>query len=196
VRRSAQGPCGACLNRPPAFDATLALADYAVPLDMLVIGLKYHARLALAGEFARRLHARAGLLPSRPELIVPVPLAGPRLAQRGYNQAWEIARPLARMLHVRASAGLVERVIDTPPQARLDAQARRRNVRRAFAVTSATGDDCLNGRHVGVVDDVMTSGATLDALGRLLKRAGAARITNFVVLRTDSPMPPCSTSSW
>lgn len=174
--------CEACIDRPPAFDATLVLADYRAPLDLLARGLKFRARLALGDEFARRLAlaAQDNLDPhARPDIVVPVPLSRERLIERGYNQAWEIARPLARRLGTQADAGLVRRTLHTAPQSKLDREARRRNVGRAFALARPVA-----GQHVGVVDDVMTSGATLDALAHMLKAAGARRVTNFVALRT------------
>jgi ComF family protein len=185
TRRHASGPryrCGACIDAPPAFDATFALGDYRAPLDLLARGLKFRARLALGAAFARRLAQEAAdaLDPAeRPDVLVPVPLSRRRLIERGYNQAWEIARPLARALGIRANATLVRRVVHTAPQSRLDGDTRRRNVERAFALTQP-----VRGLHVGVVDDVMTSGATLDALAHVLKTAGARRVTNFVALRT------------
>lgn len=177
--------CDACVKAPPAFDATLALADYRAPLDALALGLKFRTRLALGEEFARRLaQASVDMLDDAdaPALIVPVPLSRERLIERGYNQAWEIARPLARALDTRADATLVHRTLHTAAQSKLDRETRRRNVGRAFALTRANHGLC--GLHVGVVDDVMTSGATLDALAHTLKAAGARRVTNFVALRT------------
>ncbi|SIT37000.1 Phosphoribosyltransferase [Paraburkholderia ribeironis] len=175
--------CADCIAEPPPFDATFALADYRAPLDTLAVGLKFRARLMLASEFAQRL-ARLAQDAWRdesdwPDVIAPVPLAGQRLKERGYNQAWQIARPLARALQVRSDATLLRRVIHTVPQSRLDLDARRLNVGRAFVVAQA-----VRGLHVGVVDDVMTTGATLEALARTLKAAGARRVTNFVALRT------------
>nr|WP_246270155.1 ComF family protein [Paraburkholderia solisilvae] len=174
--------CAGCRTEPPPFDATFALADYRAPLDALALGLKFRARLMLAREFAARLAALAddALDPAhRPDLVVPVPLARKRLVERGYNQAWEIARPFARALRVPADATLIRRVVDTAPQSTLDLNARRQNVGRAFALTKP-----VDGLHVALVDDVMTTGATLEALARMLKAAGARRVTNFVVLRT------------
>jgi ComF family protein len=173
--------CDACRATAPPFDATLALADYRAPLDGLARGLKFHARLALGAEFAARL---ARLIDDTPgaggfDVVAPVPLSHKRLVARGYNQAWAIARPLARRLGVRAEAALLARVIETAPQSRLDRRARRDNVTAAFAVA---GD--VAGRHVALVDDVMTSGATLAAAAQALKAAGAARVTNLVALRT------------
>ncbi|MEW9584128.1 ComF family protein [Paraburkholderia sp. DGU8] len=180
---SARYRCADCMAEPPPFDATFALADYRPPLDTLAIGLKFRARLMLAREFAQRLARLAQ--DSRqdesdwPDVIAPVPLARQRLTQRGYNQAWQIVRPLARALQVRGDAAVLRRVIHTAPQSRLDLDARRLNVGSAFKVTRA-----VRGLHVGVVDDVMTTGATLEALARTLKAAGARRVTNFVALRT------------
>jgi ComF family protein len=181
-RRAAGYRCDACRAAPPPFDATFALADYRAPVDTLARSLKFHARLALGAEFATRLArlvddahgARHGF-----DMIAPVPLAHRRLVERGYNQAWAIARPLARRLRVRASATLLVRVADTAPQSRLDVRARRDNVASAFAVACDVA-----GRHVALVDDVMTSGATLAAAAHTLKAAGAQRVTNLVALRT------------
>ncbi len=179
---SARYQCSDCASEPPPFDATLALADYRAPLDGLALGLKFRARLALGREFAARL---AQLADDRldtgdwPDVIAPVPLAKKRLIERGFNQAWEIAKPLARALRAPADAALLRRDAYTAPQSRLDLEARRHNVGTAFAVARP-----VRGLHVAIVDDVMTSGATLEALARTLKAAGARRVTNFVVLRT------------
>lgn len=176
--------CADCRADAPPFDATFALADYRAPLDTLAVGLKFGARLMLAREFARRLARLAqdeSVDPAadQPDVIAPVPLAGRRLAERGYNQAWQIARPLARALNVRSDATLLRRVVHTAPQSRLDLEARRANVGGAFRLARS-----VHGLHVGVVDDVMTTGATLEALARTLKAAGARRVTNYVALRT------------
>lgn len=175
--------CADCTGEPPPFDATFTLADYRQPLDALALGLKFRARLMLAREFAQRLARLAGDswvdASEKPDVLAPVPLANKRLTERGYNQAWQIARPLARALNVRSDATLLHRVIHTAPQSRLDLDARRLNVGRAFKVARP-----VQGLHVGIVDDVMTTGATLEALARTLKAAGARRVTNFVALRT------------
>ena len=175
--------CADCIGEPPPFEATFALADYRQPLDALALGLKFRARLMLAREFARQLARLAGDswkdASEKPDVLAPVPLAKQRLIERGYNQAWQIARPLARALNVRSDATLLRRVIHTAPQSRLDLDARRLNVGRAFEVVKP-----VHGLHVGIVDDVMTTGATLEALARTLKAAGARRVTNFVALRT------------
>jgi len=164
--------CGNCLNRPPHFDATLALWRYEFPCDRLVQALKYRARLALAGFFARSLASRP--LPEV-DLIVPMPLHPKRLAERGFNQALEIARHLGRPIEPRG----VLRVKDTLPQTELPYEERAKNVRGAFLCRVD-----LSGASVAVLDDVMTTGATLNELARVLKRAGATRVENLVIART------------
>ena len=164
--------CGSCLNRPPHFDATLALWRYEFPCDGLVQALKYRARLALAGFFARSLASRP--MPEV-DLIVPMPLHPKRLAERGFNQALEIARHLGRPIEPR---GML-RVKDTLPQTELPYEERAKNVRGAFLCRLD-----LSGASVAVLDDVMTTGATLNELARALKRAGATRVENLVIART------------
>lgn len=175
--------CGSCLQAPPAFDATIVVADYVAPVDQLVLALKFGGRLALAPLLARLL--RDALLheqrASLPTLLVAVPLGARRLAERGFNQALEIARPLTHSLGITLSAQLVLRVKETAPQARLHPQQRHSNMRDAFCL--AHGAD-VHGQHIGVVDDVMTTGATLNAMALLLKHHGAVRVTNLVFART------------
>lgn len=168
--------CGSCLNHPPHFDGTLALWRYEFPCDRLLHALKYRARLALAGYFARSLVSRA--LP-RVDLVVPMPLHSRRLAERGFNQALEIARGVARHLGVKIEPRVVLRVRDTVPQTGLPYEERAKNVRGAFRC-----DLGLAGASVAVVDDVMTTGATLNEVARVLKRAGARRVENLVIART------------
>ncbi len=172
---SVAGACGACLARPPAFDATCAAWSYAFPADRLALLLKYQRRLASADFMARGMLAAA-----RPAgtLVVPVPLSARRLRERGFNQALEMARPLARALGLPLDAGSLLRTRDTAAQSRLPWRARQGNVRHAFACSSD-----LAGQTVIVVDDVMTTGATLDAVARTLKDHGAARVVNWVALR-------------
>ncbi|WP_317203244.1 ComF family protein [Janthinobacterium sp.] len=175
--------CGRCLADPPAFDATLVAADYAAPVDQLLLQLKFGARLALAPLFAQLLRDAVLERPelALPALLCPVPLGPARLAERGFNQALEIARPLARALGVALHPTLAARARETRAQTRLAPRERAANLRLAFVVDAAVP---LRGRHVGVVDDVITSGRTLDELAATLKRCGAARVTNLVFART------------
>jgi ComF family protein len=175
--------CGACLAHPPAFDRTVVAASYAMPIDQLVLQLKFGHRLALAPLCARLLHDAIRRQPddALPALLCPVPLGPRRLAERGYNQALEIARPLARSLGIALQTQLVQRVRDTAAQSSVAPALRQANIAGAFAVPDAA---LVAGRHIGVVDDVMTSGRTLNELAATLKRHGAARVSNFVFART------------
>ncbi|MEW7849067.1 ComF family protein [Massilia aurea] len=174
--------CGACLAHAPGFDATWVACDYAAPLDGLVLQLKFGAQLALAPWMARVLQTVIAQDASAlPDVLCPVPLGPTRLIERGYNQALEVARPLARALGLPVAPQLLERLRDTAPQSGAAPGERRKNVRGAFGVDS-TFD--VRGRHIGVVDDVMSSGHTLEEIAAVLKQAGAARVTNIVFART------------
>ncbi|WP_377703356.1 double zinc ribbon domain-containing protein [Pseudoduganella sp. UC29_71] len=175
--------CGRCLAHPPAFDATVAAADYAMPQDQLVLQLKFGGRLALAALFGRTLADAASAAPGlvRPALLCPVPLGPQRLAERGFNQALEIARALGRRLDIAVAPRLAVRVHDTVAQSLVQPSERRANIAHAFAVPDRA---LVEGRHIGLVDDVMTSGQTLDELAATFKRHGAARITCLVFART------------
>lgn len=168
--------CGACLAHPPHFDATAAVWRYAFPLDQLIQSLKYAHRLASADFLGRALTALP--LATRPDFILPVPLAAARLRERGFNQSVELARPLARLLGVPLKTEHIRRCRDTTPQAGLPWKERAKNIRHAF--------ECridLTGKNILVVDDVMTTGATLNELARTLKAHGAARVENRVLAR-------------
>ena len=177
--------CGPCSLDSPPFDAVLAAVSYAPPWDRLIAAFKFHDALDLAPTFADLLlvaHAVTSHVPA-PSLLVPVPLGAARLRERGYNQAWEIARRLARRLHVRADANLLLRVRETPHQLALAPERRAANVRGAFAIEPLRLAE-VRGRAVTVVDDVMTTGATVAEVARVLRQAGAARIDVWVVART------------
>jgi ComF family protein len=178
--------CGRCQHRPPPFAATRTVFRYAPPLDRLVQGLKFgrrldHARL-LGGLLADHLAGQDG---PRPEMLLPVPLHPRRLRQRGFDQALELARPLARRLDLPLVAAGCRRLRDTAAQSGLPAAERRRNVRGAFAVDTPVG-----GRRVALIDDVVTTGSTVTALARAVVAAGAERVEVWCVARAarDGPM--------
>ena len=177
--------CGACLDQPPAFDASFAAVDYGAPVDQLVLSLKFGGRLAMAPVFADVMRDALLQTPasSLPNVLLPVPLGAQRLAKRGFNQALEIAKPLSRSLGVPLMPRVLKRSRETGAQSMLHPDARRKNVRNAFTVTHQHADS-LQGLHVGLVDDVMTTGETLNELAATLKQCGAARVTNFVFART------------
>ena len=166
--------CGRCLSEPPHYDATIAALAYQFPADTLVQALKFRGELALAPLLAGIL---APCVAERHvDSVVAVPLSPARLRSRGFNQAVEIARGLGAG---KVDLELCERRRDTPAQMGLPYDERRRNVRGAFRCTRA-----ILGGTVAVVDDVMTTGETLNEIAAVLKRAGAARVVNWVVART------------
>lgn len=176
--------CAGCLARPPAFAWTLAPYRYAFPLDRLLSRFKYSGDLAggrLLAELLADALAREPRLGARDVLLLPVPLAGDRLAERGYNQALELARPLARRLGLTLAVDGLARIRATPRQAGLSARARRRNLRGAFAASAV-----VRGRRVLLVDDVMTTGATLRECARVLHRAGAREVGVVVLARAPA----------
>jgi ComF family protein len=171
------GLCGRCLAHPPHFDGTYALADYAPPVDAMIAALKFHGRLDLGRAFGLLMAERAQAWQG--DAVVPLPLAPQRLRERGYNQAEEIARVLAARLRRPLLRDVLLRIRHCPSQQGLRLARRRTNVRGAFAAGPAAA-----GRDLLLVDDVLTSGSTLDAAAAALKRAGARSVTNCVVART------------
>ncbi len=170
--------CGACLQKPPPVRETHAALVYGFPLDRLVPRFKFHRDLA-AGRLLAELMVEGFADLPRPDALVPVPLHRDRLRQRGYDQALELAKPLARVLRMPLLADALVRTRATAPQSELDAGARQRNLRRAFAVR----DGAAMPAHVALVDDVMTTGATLHAAAKILRRAGAVRVDAWVCAR-------------
>ena len=173
--------CGRCLAHPPRFDATVAALAYRFPADVLVHALKFRGELALAALLARLLAERIAPEPLV-HFVLPVPLAARRLRERGYNQALEIARHVARATGARLAPEICERARDTPAQTDLPWSERAGNVRGAFRAGRA-----LDGATIAVLDDVMTTGATLDEIAAALKDSGASYVVNWVVARTLPP---------
>ncbi|WP_300443034.1 ComF family protein [Zoogloea sp.] len=171
--------CGDCLRHPPSFDATRAALDYGFPVDKLVQALKYGHRLASSRLFVDLM---AVLPVPKADLVMPMPLHSVRLASRGFNQAAELARPLAKCWGLPVLLDGIVRDVDTRPQASLPWKERTANVRGAFRVAGG-----VEGLRVVVVDDVMTTGATLAELARTLKDVGAVSVENRVVARTPAP---------
>lgn len=184
--------CAACgadlpwLPPPVASSALFAPLSYEYPVDRLVLGAKFQRRLsharALGELLAGALEARAGSagpgLAARPEVLLPVPLHPRRLAERGYNQALELARPVAERLGLELAPRLARRQRATAGQTGLSRAARRRNVRDAFVAGDCTG------LRVAVVDDVVTTGSTVAALVRALRASGAAGVEVWAAART------------
>lgn len=176
-------PCGDCLRSPPPVQSCVCVADYAFPWDRLIASFKFRGLVELAGPLAAPLAARVAWLPVQASMVLPVPLSPRRLADRGYNQAWELARRVARRLGLPARCDLLRRTRETAHQADLPRPQRLQNLRDAFQVAPQAAA-LLSGRHVALVDDVMTTGATVREAALALQRAGAAAVSVWVLART------------
>jgi ComF family protein len=174
-------PSGQFAARHAAFDSACAAFEYRFPVDRMVVRFKHGGDLALGAWLARRLALRCAGLP-RPEVLVAPPLSARRLRSRGFDQGAQLARAVGRELGIRHGPDLLERLRDTPPQQGLTARARRANLRGAFRCRRR-----LEGRHVAIVDDVFTTGATAGEIARVLRAAGAGRIDVWAVARTPGP---------
>lgn len=177
--------CGDCLAHPRPWSGLICAVDYGFPWDRLIIDLKFHGRTELAGALARRLTeaVRRADGSSGIDLVLPVPLSAERLAERGFNQAWEVARRVAGDLALRADHSLLLRPIDTPHQADLPREQRARNLRGALMVDPRRRGR-VQGRHLALVDDVFTTGATAREATQALLRAGAASVLVWAIART------------
>lgn len=169
--------CGTCLTKPPAFTRTVAALRYAFPVDAMIHAMKYRANLAIIPILTDKLiqQVRTSDLP---DLIIPMPLHPLRLRERGFNQALEMGRHLSRELNTPMLIDSCQRIKHTLPQAGLPWKARQKNILNAF--------DCkmnLSGQHIALIDDVMTTGATLNELAKVLKKQGAGEISNWVIAR-------------
>ena len=185
-------PCGDCLRDPPPFALAVCAFDYRFPWDRLIAAFKFDARVGLARPLAAALadavaSMRAGTAsPSLPALVLPVPLGPARLRERGYNQAWELARRVARRLALPARADVLVRLGDAPRQTALARSERLRNLRDAFHV-DPKARALVAGLPVALVDDVVTTGATARAASAALLGAGAARVELWALARTPDP---------
>lgn len=176
--------CGECQRQAPPFDRCLAPLIYDELARELVHQYKFDGRLGVGTLFAELIRERVVTENmTLPEALVPVPLHPRRLAERGFNQAMEMARLLGSSLGVAVDAGCVTRVVHRPAQSSLSTRYRRAaNMRGVFAVV---GEPCYD--HVAVVDDVMTTGATVSTLGLALKMAGVKRVDLWVACRAALP---------
>ena len=175
--------CGACLADPPAFDRARAAVAYDDESHGLVVAFKHSDRTDLAPLFARWMARAGGSLISPQSLLAPVPLHWRRLFARRYNQAATLAIEINRIAGGVAAPMLLEKKRPTPPQKALSAEQRKRNVRGVFAVREGERTR-LRGAHVVLIDDVLTTGATLSSAASTLRRAGAARVDAIVLART------------
>ncbi|MBA3023372.1 MAG: ComF family protein [Sideroxydans sp.] len=172
------GVCGRCLQHPPAYTRTIAAFRYEFPLDGLIKALKFDEQLILANFLADTLAAR---ISSRPDCLLALPLHPARLRERGFNQSQLLASRIAAVLQLPSLTAAASRVRDTPPQSTLPWRSRSSNMRKAFALSPGLD---VRDKHIAIVDDVMTSGASIDALAQLLLDAGARQVSAWVVART------------
>lgn len=176
--------CGQCLNQPPPYRA-LSVFRYAFPADRLLARLKYHGRLepgqVLGGLLADVVTAGNDAIP---DLLLPVPLHPERLRERGFNQAVELARPLAKALGLPLELQLLARHQHTRMQKSLNARERHANLRHAFRLDSSRYEALGQPRSVAIIDDVLTTGATASAISRLLLQAGVTDIRVWTLART------------
>ena len=174
--------CGACIRQPPPLDACFAAVDYAYPWSGCIARFKFRQQVGTAHALAELMRHSPWTEPALEQaaLVLPMPLAPARLRERGYNQALELARRLAPD---KLDATLLLRVRDTPPQRDLNRRQRQRNVRGAFLLDPLRAAE-VAGLRVVLVDDVMTSGASLFAAAAAIRQGGAAHITALVLART------------
>ena len=177
--------CGACVRKPPPLDTCVAAVAYEYPWSGLIVEFKFRARPGWASSFATLLRSTPWVEPAleKATLVVPMPLSAQRLRERGFNQALELARQLAP---AKTDHSLLLRILDTPPQSALKRAQRLRNVQHAFAVEPLRAN-ALVGANVVLIDDVMTSGASIYAAAATLRAAGAAHITGIVLARAELP---------
>lgn len=180
--------CGACLKRPPSFARVEAPWRYDFPLDSLVTRFKHQAQWPLgrllAGLLSHHLHHAFAEGLARPDFLLPVPLGRKRLRQRGFNQAEMLANWLSTSLQLPTQSAWLLRLQEGAHQQELNAAARRRNLRGAFVLHDRAD---VRERHLALVDDVLTTGATAETLAQLLRKAGARRVDVYCLARTPKP---------
>lgn len=170
--------CGRCLSFPPRFEHTVAAFSYDFPVNELIRALKFRESLILVNFLSDALVRRIEI---RPDAVVAMPLHTLRIRERGFNQSQLLAQRISRSLAIPLLTGLIQRVRNTPPQTSLPWKERDKNIRHAFAITNKTR---IAGKHIAIVDDVMTTGASVDELAGELKLAGACKVSVWVVART------------
>lgn len=178
--------CGECLHRPPRFERCIAAFDYAFPWDVVIAEFKFRDGLSWAAPLSRQLaQAVVANGPNDATVVTAVPLSAQRLRERGYNQAWEIARRVARAQGLPARADLLHRLRDTPHQLQLSRSERDANLRGAFMPGDAAARRAVQGRCVALVDDVATTGTTANEAAAALLEAGARSVHLWVLARTE-----------
>ncbi len=173
--------CGSCLSNPPDFDATQAVFLYDFPIDAMMVRYKYGNMMHLSHLFGQFLRDKTALslAENQIDLIIPMPMHPTRIKERGFNQAHEIAKVITKHCREKLDFQSAERIKLTPPQASLPLKDRVKNIKGAFQVNGNLG-----GKRIAIVDDVMTTGASLNELAKTLKKAGATHVECWVIART------------
>ncbi len=169
--------CGSCISSPPDFDATHAVFLYDFPIDAMMQRYKYGNMLSLCAFFGALLSEKVDM--ETVDLIIPMPMHPARIKERGFNQALEIAKVLVKNYKGKLDYKSAIRQKLTPPQTSLPLKERVKNIKEAFAVNAD-----LAGKRIAIVDDVMTTGASLNELAKILKKAGASHVECWVIART------------
>lgn len=170
--------CGLCLKKPPHFNQSIAAFSYTFPMDRLIQDLKYRPNLAIAPLLGKLMFENLRA-PMEADYLIPMPLSKKRLRERGFNQAMEISRSLSHYTGIPILKNGYSKIIETSAQASLAWKDRAKNMRNAFNC-----DISLNNKKIIVVDDVMTTGASLEEFAKVLRKQGAEHITNWIVART------------
>lgn len=181
LAQSTDSLCGHCLQEKPYFDQSVAAFDYAHPVDYLVQTLKYQQNLQygrLLGQLLCERLISVNFPAGKPQLLLPVPLHNKRLRQRGFNQALELSRAVSKTLKIPINTNTCVRIRDTGSLSSLPAKKRKTNIYQSFKIIRSP-----QVRHVAIVDDVMTSGATSNELARTLKQAGVDEVSVWVFAR-------------
>lgn len=181
--RQSHAVCGQCIKSPPAFDYTISLFHYQMPIDFMVTQLKFQQKLCYAAIFGHLLlnykHEEV-LQEQKPNALLPVPLHDKRLVKRGFNQSLEISKPLSKAMNIPILRDYVKRSKDTLMQTNLSVVERRKNVKGCFEMIKP-----LNMKHVVIIDDVLTTGSTCNELAIILKKAGVEKVGVWSIARAN-----------
>ncbi len=177
--------CGRCIGNPPHFDNTFSAFIYEPPIDNLITSLKFHHKLIHANLLAELFFQKMGACISPlPDRLIPVPLHDKRIRQRGFNQALEIAKYVSKRAGIPLDYKSIIRSKYTEPQSSLPAKHRGKNIKNAFRLKKLDYKQDLHGKHIVIIDDVVTTGGTVNEFAKLLKKNGAKRVDVWCCART------------
>lgn len=172
--------CGQCIKKPPYFDSVISYYRFEEPLRTLLHDFKYKKALYLRSFLAQLMINAFQSKIFKPDCLVPIPLHPQRLRERGFNQAAELAKLLAKQLNFPCNTRLCQKIINTPPQVGLNHKQRRKNLRHSFTVRAN------NYQHIILIDDLLTTGSTANEVARILKQQGVKRVDLWCCARTSS----------